>query len=151
MCFCRRNTNRNQNPQTAIEIATLCRNEGKKKNKLKRASFSRSVGSVPARAARPAAHSPSKMEKFNIKLYVKNWNPRTLSSKPNLRAFGEAVDRIIENEKKINIYTDSRSSIEALKNYRSGSEFVISIVTIKIRRMYVSIYVSMSGYLLTNY
>ncbi|GBN91278.1 hypothetical protein AVEN_151194-1, partial [Araneus ventricosus] len=89
-----------------------------KKNKLKRTSFSRSVGSVPARAARPAAHSPSKNTLFQAEF----------------AAFGEAVDWIIENEKKINIYTDSRSSIEALKNYRSGSEFVISIVTIKIRR-----------------
>ncbi|GBM46508.1 hypothetical protein AVEN_109506-1 [Araneus ventricosus] len=40
---------------------------------------------------------------------------------------GEAVDWAIENKKKINIYTDSRSSIEALKSYGSRSKIVISI------------------------
>ncbi|GBO39300.1 hypothetical protein AVEN_17203-1 [Araneus ventricosus] len=44
-----------------------------------------------------------------------------------LAALGEAVDWDIENKKKINIYTDNRSSIEALKNYGSISKFVISI------------------------
>ncbi|GBN99811.1 hypothetical protein AVEN_65827-2-1, partial [Araneus ventricosus] len=44
-----------------------------------------------------------------------------------LAALGEAVDWAIENKKKINIYTDSRSSIEAHKSYGSRSKFVISI------------------------
>ncbi|GBN33731.1 hypothetical protein AVEN_97320-1 [Araneus ventricosus] len=39
----------------------------------------------------------------------------------------EAVDWDIENKKKINIYTDGRSSIDALKSYGSISKFVISI------------------------
>ncbi|GBM42982.1 Putative protein in type-1 retrotransposable element R1DM, partial [Araneus ventricosus] len=42
-------------------------------------------------------------------------------------ALGEAVDWAIENKKKINIYTDSRSSIKAFKRYGSRSKFLISI------------------------
>ncbi|GBN82897.1 hypothetical protein AVEN_95558-1 [Araneus ventricosus] len=63
-------------------------------------------------------------EKFNIKLYVKYWNT---VFQAELVALGEAVDWDVGNKKKINIYTDSRSSIEALKSYGSRSKFVISI------------------------
>ncbi|GBM91953.1 hypothetical protein AVEN_109123-1 [Araneus ventricosus] len=45
----------------------------------------------------------------------------------DLEALGEAVDWAIENKNKINISTDSRSSIEAPKSYGSRSKFVISI------------------------
>ncbi|GBL86109.1 hypothetical protein AVEN_22697-1 [Araneus ventricosus] len=67
------------------------------------------------------------MEKFSIKLYVKNWNPRTLSSRPNVRLWVRQWIGLLKIKKKINIYTDSRSSIEALKSYGCRSKFVISI------------------------
>ncbi|GBM01233.1 hypothetical protein AVEN_253628-1 [Araneus ventricosus] len=58
---------------------------------------------------------------------VKHWLNSQIKTQAELAALGEAVDWAIENKKKINIYTDSRSSIEALKSYRSRSKFVISI------------------------
>ncbi|GBN92214.1 hypothetical protein AVEN_60170-1, partial [Araneus ventricosus] len=48
-------------------------------------------------------------------------------SQAELAYLGEAVGWAIEDKKKISIYTDSRSSIEALKSYRSRSKFVISL------------------------
>ncbi|GBO26754.1 hypothetical protein AVEN_21197-1, partial [Araneus ventricosus] len=49
--------------------------------------------------------------------------PELAPRSPNLCTTPTAT----ENKKKINIYTDSRSSIEALKSYGSRSKFVISI------------------------
>ncbi|GBM22993.1 hypothetical protein AVEN_172339-1 [Araneus ventricosus] len=61
------------------------------------------------------------------KIICKRLEPQNTVFLAELAALGEAVDWAIENKKKINIYTDSRSSIEALKSYGSRSKFVISI------------------------
>ncbi|GBL80067.1 hypothetical protein AVEN_29078-1 [Araneus ventricosus] len=67
------------------------------------------------------------MEKFNIKLYVKNWNPRTLSSRPNLRLWVRQWIGLLKIKRKSTFNTDSRSFIETLKSYGSRFKFVISI------------------------
>ncbi|GBM32698.1 hypothetical protein AVEN_223476-1 [Araneus ventricosus] len=56
------------------------------------------------------------------KILCKKLEPQNTVFQAELVALGEAVDWAIENKKKINIYTDSRSSIEALKSYRSKSK-----------------------------
>ncbi|GBN02977.1 Putative protein in type-1 retrotransposable element R1DM, partial [Araneus ventricosus] len=61
------------------------------------------------------------------KIICKKLEPQNTVFQAELAALGEAVDWAIENKKKINIYTDSRSSIEALRSYGSRSKFVISI------------------------
>ncbi|GBM33529.1 hypothetical protein AVEN_273022-1 [Araneus ventricosus] len=61
------------------------------------------------------------------KIICKKLEPQNTVFQAELAALGEAVDWAIENKKKINIYTDSRSSIEALKSYGSISKFLISI------------------------
>ncbi|GBN27026.1 hypothetical protein AVEN_38545-1 [Araneus ventricosus] len=61
------------------------------------------------------------------KIICKKLEPQNTVFQAELAALGEAVDWANENKKKINIYTDSRSSIEALKSYWSRSKFVISI------------------------
>ncbi|GBM11335.1 hypothetical protein AVEN_13571-1 [Araneus ventricosus] len=61
------------------------------------------------------------------KIICKKLEPQNTVFQAELAALGEAVDWAIENKQKINIYTDSRSSIEALKSYGSRSKFVISI------------------------
>ncbi|GBM69951.1 hypothetical protein AVEN_65000-1 [Araneus ventricosus] len=49
------------------------------------------------------------------KIICKKLEPQNTVFQAELAALGEAVDWAIENKKKINIYTDSRSSIEALR------------------------------------
>ncbi|GBM80812.1 hypothetical protein AVEN_144538-1 [Araneus ventricosus] len=61
------------------------------------------------------------------KIICKKLEPQNTVFQAELATLGEAVDWAIENKKKINIYTDSRSSIEALKSYGSRSKLVISI------------------------
>ncbi|GBM22704.1 hypothetical protein AVEN_81465-1 [Araneus ventricosus] len=61
------------------------------------------------------------------KIICKKLEPQNTVSQAELAALGEVVDWAIENKKKINICTDSRSSIEALKSYGSRSKFIISI------------------------
>ncbi|GBL93734.1 hypothetical protein AVEN_166774-1 [Araneus ventricosus] len=57
------------------------------------------------------------------KIVCKKLEPQNTVFQAEFAALGEAI----ENKKKINIYTDSRSSIKALKSYGSRSKFVISI------------------------
>ncbi|GBO08685.1 hypothetical protein AVEN_125738-1 [Araneus ventricosus] len=61
------------------------------------------------------------------KIICKKLEPQNTVVQAELLALCEAVDWAIENKNKINIYTDSRSSIETLKSYGSRSKFVISI------------------------
>ncbi|GBL97705.1 hypothetical protein AVEN_248654-1 [Araneus ventricosus] len=61
------------------------------------------------------------------KIICKKLEPQNTVFQAELAALGEAVDWAIENKRKINIYTDSRSSIETLKSYGSRSKFAISI------------------------
>ncbi|GBN39971.1 hypothetical protein AVEN_197808-1 [Araneus ventricosus] len=61
------------------------------------------------------------------KIICKKLEPQNTVFQAELGVLGEAVDWAIENKKKINIYTDSRSSIKALKSCGSRSKFVISI------------------------
>ncbi|GBL79714.1 hypothetical protein AVEN_18240-1 [Araneus ventricosus] len=61
------------------------------------------------------------------KIICKKLEPQNTVFQAELAALGEAVHWAIENKNKINIYNDSRSSIEALKRYGSRSKFVISI------------------------
>ncbi|GBM45904.1 hypothetical protein AVEN_211970-1 [Araneus ventricosus] len=53
--------------------------------------------------------------------------PNNTVFQAELAALGVAADWEVENNTKINIFTDSKSSIDALKSYRTKSNFVNSI------------------------
>ncbi|GBM62008.1 hypothetical protein AVEN_199311-1 [Araneus ventricosus] len=53
--------------------------------------------------------------------------PNNIVFQAELAALGVAADWAVENNTKINIFTDSKSSIDALKSHRTKSNFVNSI------------------------